>query len=174
MIRATIVGVGDVVQTLERIPGKIHGRLKDAIEGQASALLRLAKEKVSSEVLRNRSGTLRRKLNMEMEAGATRIVGKVGIKLSYAAAHEFGFNGNVPVKAHRRRLNLEKTLVEMKDANGASFRKRIDTWTGVAQVKAHRRDMKLPKRSFLRTALEERRRAILDAIAGAVEGGMGQ
>jgi phage gpG-like protein len=111
---------------------------------------------------------------MALEAGAARIVGRVGIKLSYAAAHEFGFNGNVQVKAHQRRLNLAKTLVEMKDAKGASFRKRIDTWTGVAQVKAHRRNMNLPERSFLRSALAERKQAIQDAIRGAIERGIGQ
>jgi phage gpG-like protein len=174
MMTVNIVGVGAVVQRLERIPKGIAEGLGKAINAETTALLTLAKEKVSGQVLRRLSGTLNRKLNMALEASATRIVGRVGIRLSYAAAHEFGFKGNVQVKAHQRRLNLEKTLVEMKDAKGASFRKRIDTWTGVAQVKAHRRNMNLPKHSFLRSALAERKQAIQDAIRGAIERGMGQ
>jgi phage gpG-like protein len=186
MIQVNIVGVGDVVRRLESIPQNIAAKLKDAVEGQATVLLRLAKEKVSGDVLRNRTGTLRRKLNMEIEASAARIVGKVGIKLSYAAAHEFGVKGAVSVRAHVRRnwrQMLQDQKLRIRKGKGI-YRKQDDymeIYDGKAQrgqgtisVRAHKRLMNLPERSYLRTALAERKQAIQDAIRGAIEGGIAQ
>jgi hypothetical protein len=52
-------------------------------------------EKLSGQVLKNRTGTLRRKINYEVRETPTGITGSVGVKLSYAAAHEYGFDGVV-------------------------------------------------------------------------------
>jgi phage gpG-like protein len=170
MITANIVGVGDVVRRLERIPWNIAAKLETAVNAQAAELLRLVKEKVSGDVLRNRTGTLRRKLNMEMEASATRIVGKVGIKLSYAAAHEFGSkaSGTTTVREHLRRLKIVRAMKRGRLV--------VKSYDGVATVHAHRRNWRtnLPERSYLRTALAERKQAIQDAIRGAIEGGIAQ
>jgi rare lipoprotein A (peptidoglycan hydrolase) len=97
-------------------------------------------------------------------------VGKVGIKLSYAAAHEFGFKGTgtTMVREHLRRLKIARGM--------RRGRLVVKSHDGVATVHAHSRRWRvdLPERSFLRAALAERAEAIEDAIMGAIERGMGQ
>jgi len=181
VLTATVVGVGSVIQRLEGIPRKVHGELEREIQKQALAVLDLAKAKVSGPVLRNRTGTLRRKINMQMDVGAGRIVGAVGIKLSYAPAHEFGFQGAVLVRAHvRRSLQQMKEDQRSRIVGRGERRHRVVTdskkqlGAGVIQVGEHTREMDLPERSFLRSALDERRQAILTGIRDAMERGVGR
>jgi phage gpG-like protein len=178
MLTATVVGVGDVTRRLEGIPGAIAERLRETIAAQTLEVLRLAKQKTSGDVLRNRTGTLRRKLNMEMQVGADRIAGSVGIKLSYAAAHEFGSKatGTTMVSEHQRRLNIVRRLVKNKELKTRTTLKVVETHSGVATVREHQRNWRhnLPERSYMRTALAERRQAVLDAISRAVGEGIGE
>jgi phage gpG-like protein len=123
------------------------------------------KEKLSGEVLHVRTGTLRRSINREVRASgsAGMIEGIVGTNVEYAAAHEYGFDGTVTVRAHIRRLTTNKKAEALTSATGAATkiarwvgRKGTDRFVkGYADVAAHTRHMHLPERSFLRSALKE-------------------
>jgi len=180
VLTATVVGVGSAVQRLKDIKGKVRAELMEEVKKQTYALLRRTKELVSGPVLMNRTGTLRRKLNATLDVDTGRVVGTVGIKLSYAAAHEFGSNasGTSQVKEHTRR-NVRQMLQDTK----IKYSKKTMTATlrdtkkqlgrGVITVHAHTRKyhMNLPERSFLRRALDERRDEIEAGIRAAVERG---
>lgn len=71
---------------------------------------------------------------------------EVGTNAVYAAIHQFGFEGTVGVRAHRRK-------VRSRDVREG---KRIKA-RGVGFVRAHERDMKVPARPFLKVQDEDMR-----------------
>lgn len=125
-----------------------------SIKRSTMKVLRRAKEKTSGEVLKNRTGTLRRALNQRMEQGSGVVVGIVGIKLRYAAAHEFGFHGTVTVKQHTRMMRM------------AWGRPVADPHPIV--VGAHSMKMNLPERSYLRSSLKELKTEIIADMQSSV------
>jgi phage gpG-like protein len=110
---------------------------------------------------------LRSSLNATPAAiSGTEIESAIGSNVAYAAAHEFGFDGNVQVRAFTRR-NIRRDLFSVK--------KRKLSAAGVSYVKAHTRHMMMPERSFIRSSIAERRpqydaalsKAVLSALGGA-------
>ena len=160
-ITGTIIGAEVVDEKLRNLPTAVQNELRQVVKEKTMELLGRAKEMVSGEVLRNRTGTLRRKLNASFEREG--LLGAVGIKLSYAAAHEFGVKaqGTCSVKEHVRR-----SLAEAKTIG----KNRIRRGEGSITVRAHTRNWKvdLPGRSFLRAALKEMGPSVRDALRAAV------
>jgi phage gpG-like protein len=123
------------------------------------------KEKLSGEVLHVQTGTLRRSINQEVRASgsAGMIEGIVGTNVEYAAAHEYGFDGTVSVRAHVRRISTAIKSQALQSATGKAAT--IARWVGresknqyvkgYADVAAHSMHMHVPERSFLRSALKE-------------------
>ena len=156
MIAAELIGAERVVAFLELLPQKAMAAIKADVSRLAITLLRKVKEeKLSGQVLRNQTGTLRRSINQRVEVfGQQAVVGSVGTNLSYAAAHEFGFNGPVNVKAHLRLV---------KKAWGKTVRSPQEH-----PVRAFTRQMHLPEKSFLRSAMAEMAPEIRDGLEAAI------
>jgi phage gpG-like protein len=104
--------------------------------------------KLSGQVLKNRTGTLRRKINYQLRETPTEVSASVGVQLSYAAVHEYGFDGIVTVKEHLRTITqaFGRPIAPVHVHRGA-----------------HQRHMKLPERSFLRSSLRENAPSIREA-----------
>ena len=67
----------------------------------------MVSDKLSGQVLKNRTGTLRRSINQHVEETDTSITGILGADMDiarYARAHEYGFRGTVQVPAHTRTI----------------------------------------------------------------------
>jgi phage gpG-like protein len=142
----------------------LRGRIREAVKRAAIMLTRYVKEeKLSGQVLKNRTGTLRRKINYEVNETPQAIEASVGVKLSYAAAHEYGFDGMVNVRAHVRRVNS-------RNVRGQIDGKSKTTGQGIAFVSAHERHMHLPERSFLRSSLRENSATIVEMLTEAAGG----
>jgi phage gpG-like protein len=156
MIAAELIGAERVVAFLELLPQKAMAAIKADVSRLAITLLRKVKEeKLSGQVLKNQTGTLRRSINQRVEVfGQQAVVGSVGTNLSYAAAHEFGFNGPVNVKAHLRLV---------KKAWGKTVRNPQEH-----PVRAFTRQMHLPERSFLRSAMAEMAPEIREGLEAAI------
>jgi phage gpG-like protein len=103
-------------------------------------------DKLTGQVLNVRTGRLRRSITQRVEEEGGSVVGYVGTNVKYARAHEFGFTGNVTVREHLRRTKGGKE----------------------ATVRAHSRNMHLPERSFLRSALKDLQPAIRQDIRGGI------
>lgn len=115
-----------------------------------------AKRKVSGDVLKVRTGRLRRSIHPEVLASTGRVDGTVGTNVEYAAAFELGFKGSVSVRSFVR---------QQVKAFGRSIAPVSVT------VRAHNRNVDIAPRSFLMTALNEaspplpeRMRAMLTAV----------
>lgn len=133
MISAHIVGDQAFLNRLHRLAGGISPEIEKGMLRSVIKLQGMVKRKLSDQVLHVRTGTLRRSINYAVRTSGQQVIGIVGTNVSYAAAHEYGFNGVVNVREHIRHLK-----------SGS-----------IAQVRGHSRHMVLPVRSFLRSSLEE-------------------
>ena len=82
------------------------------------------------------------------------ITSAIGTNVVYAAAHEFGFDGEVAVRAHSRKVS---------QAFGQPLKAAVS-----ASVKAFSRHVHLPVRSFIRSSLGERAGAYSTSLSAAV------
>lgn len=122
-------------------------------------LTRVKEEKLSGQVLKNRTGRLRRSINSRFDtASGGKVAGYVGTNVEYAKIHELGFNGNMTVKAHLRQITqaFGKKLLSPK----------------MVEVRSHSRHVNLPERSFLRSALKEMEPDVREQLLSAVRLGV--
>lgn len=156
MIEMRVIGAERTELALKSFGLGVKERLRVAVQRSAIALTRYVKErKLSGQVLKNRTGTLRRKINYQLHESPTEVGASVGVLLSYAPVHEYGFDGTVTVKAHLRTITQ-------------AFGRPIAPVTFT--MPAHPRHMKLPERSFLRSSLRENAPSIREQLAAAVAG----
>lgn len=157
MIDASIRGDRYVINRFRQAPPAV----RDAIRESTSRLvLRLQRkvmmEKLSGQVLKVRTGTLRRSIPngsavVETDQG---IAGYVGTRLKYGKLHELG--GVIP--AHPIEAIKGKSLrFQLRDGK-AMFRRRVMIPT-----------QQVPPRSFLGSALEEMHETIIKALDKAAK-----
>lgn len=154
MITGKLVGAERVELFIKSRGIVVRDNLRTALRRQGVRVLALVKAKVSGPVLKNRTGTLRRKLNVQFSETANELLASVGLKLAYATAHEYGFDGTVSVKEHLRRVT---------QVYGRPLAAPV-----MATVRAHEAHMKLPERSYLRSTLREEAPSIRQELAAAV------
>lgn len=162
MITFRVINDQNVILNLRSMGIRVRENLREAVTRASIMLTRYVKEeKLSGQVLKNRTGTLRRKINYAVTETSAGITGSVGVKLSYAAAHEFGFDGVVSVREHLRHA---------KGASGRDSHGRFQKGAGSGSivVHAHQRHMHLPERSFLRSALRDQALPISQMLRAAV------
>ncbi len=138
----------------ETLLARVAGTEQRLRDGMRSAVQRLSimvqsgvKEgKLTGQVLHVRTGTLRRSINRVVTETPSGVFAQVGTNVRYAAIHEYGFEGDVQVKAHVRRSALQMS---------AKRTKRDRKSDGTILVRAHTMHMKMPARSFLRSTLKD-------------------
>lgn len=156
MIEFSITGDQAVIRMLNAKVPALTKAVLGSVTRASIMLLRYVKEhKLSGQVLKNRTGTLRRKVNYRVTQNATTITGSVGVKLSYARIHEMGFDGTENVKAHLRTIKQ-------------AFGRRISPVS--FEVRAHSRHVHMPRRSFLASALRDKTSEIQGIIRAGVVG----
>lgn len=144
-ISAWIEGDAEVVQTLEAMPASTRAELhKSTLKLAISMVAYVKQQKLSGQVLRNRTGTLRRSITHEVKELPNEIKATVGTNVAYARPHEFGWHGNVLIdQAFGRKL-------------------KFPVWKTVT----------LPPRSFLRSSLRERAASIRKEYQEAMKRGV--
>lgn len=157
MISYSIKGLDELGASFQLRATRIVGRVTTTMRGVGAMLVGAIKEqKLSGQVLKNRTGRLRRSINAKLQQDAQTISLRVGTNVEYARAHEFGFSGAVKVSQHLRLV---------KQAWGRKIKPRNVT------VRAHVRHMELPERSFMRTAMAENRAEVEGLMAQAIREG---
>lgn len=144
MFRTEIIGDDKVIANLKSMDIKIHASLLKTITRLSIQLQsNIKSDKLSGQVLKTRTGTLRRSINQKVSDSPTSIVGKVGIgkdAAKYGLMHEYGFTGSQSVKAHLRTI---------KQAFGKSITPKQ------VSISSHSREVKYPEKSFMRSALKD-------------------
>lgn len=159
MISAQILGYDKILAKLNALGPKLQDETRKSVLKLCLLLsAKVKRDKLSGQVLKVKTGTLRRSITHRIIDTPQGVVGQVGTNLAYARVHEFGFKGSVSVKAHMR---------EIKQAWGKPISPRS------VSVKTFTRKVNIPERSFLRSALQEMqpdiREEMLKAIGRAIK-----
>lgn len=148
MITVTVTGLPQVEGRLKAF-GQLRPALKQTVERETIALqAHVVADKLSGQVLHVRTGTLGRSITAETIETADAIEGAVGTNVRYARIHEYGGTVHLPMLVPRRARALRFEV-----GGQTVFARR---------TRAH--DVRIPERSYLRSALEDRRPTILAAI----------
>jgi phage gpG-like protein len=150
LIAAYILGEGEILARLRAIPDAVNWGLARAITKLGIDLQnKVQQDELSGQVLTIRSGALKSSIELRIDQGASGITASIFSDSDYARAHEFGFSGTVDVRASLRNI---------KEAFGRPISEKT------INVRAYRRRMNLPERSFLRSAMEEMAPEIRDEV----------
>lgn len=154
LMSVSMTGAEVLEARLARIPGLAREAIRKSVERQTLALEAHIKEHLlSGQVLKARTGTLRRSITSKVEETATSITGRVGTNLRYGLAHEYGATIQIP---EIRPINAKALHFT---AGGQD----------VFAMRARAHQVVLPERSFLRRGLRERRQAFLDDLRSTLQ-----
>lgn len=155
MIDGRIFGDDKAIAMLRNVPERAQAELRDTVGRCALRLRRMVMEsKLSGQVLKVRTGNLRRGIDSAIFERPGEVIGKVSTNVKYARVHEYGYNGTVSVKAHLR---------QVKQAWGRTLATPI-----TANVRAFTRKVNFPERSFLRSSLDEFKPQFIAEVQAAV------
>ena len=147
MITGYVYGGTELRAKFDRMPSDMRGALSKGIGRAVLKIQRhVVQDKLSGQVLNVKTGRLRRSITSRVTEQTETVTGIVGTNVSYAAAHEYGFQGTVSVRDHLRTSKLGKAY----------------------NVSAHSRNVHIPEKSFLRSALDDLRGDTRDEIEGAI------
>lgn len=150
-----IIGAVQTIAALGAFRDRARENVKKAIKELTFRLVAHVKEdKLSDQVLRVRTGRLRRSITKQFSEQGDSFTGIVGTNVSYAAVHEYGFKGTVNIRGYMR---TAKTVFGRQLKAPITF-----------PVRAHARSVNLPERSFLRSALADMKPEIDARISAAV------
>jgi phage gpG-like protein len=154
VITARLVGDDAVLEWLRGAPDAVASGIAQAITQLGIDLQRhIQEDELSGQMLAVRSGSLKSSIDLQIDQASDGISATVYSDSKYADAHEYGFTGTVDVKASLRRIT-------------EAFGRPISEKT--INVRAYRRRMELPERSFMRSALEDMDPEIRDAVEAAL------
>lgn len=157
----TVVGDKEIARRFRALPDGIRSRVTESIGRLALMLQRkVMQEKLSGQVLKVRTGTLRRSIDQRLVTDNNTVSGVVSTNVKYGKVHEYGSTDTVTVKEHVRLV---------KQAWGKQLKHPV--W---ATVKAHAVKQNIPERSFLRSALADMKPEIMAALERAVSEGIKQ
>ena len=154
IINYHVDGDANLSATVDRIDEEVR---QSIARSTLKLLVKVKREKLNGQVLNKRSGRLGRSITQKLIELSNGVAGIVGTNVEYAPPHEYGFKGNVTVKAHLRMI---------KKAFGKSINPKQ------VNIKTHRRKVNLPEKSFLRSALEEMRKEIKQDLEVSIQRGI--
>ena len=158
-ITVTVSGGKEIAACFMRIRDQVRVRMVAVMDTFGTGLVGYIRQnKLSGQVLNQRTGHLSRAVNNRTETTDTRVASVVGVNLreaAYGRAHEYGFNGTVTVNAHTRMM----TMV---------FGKKVAPHE--VMVREHTMKMNVRERSYMRTSLREEGPAGVQSVREALIG----
>lgn len=142
MITGRIVKGADLPQKLTAAVPAMTSGVQRAVEQLALKMTGNVKGKLSGEVLKVKTGRLRRSVHYEKDFSAGKAIAIVGTDVIYARIHEYG-GTIVPKSAKALRFQIGNNWITCKSVN-------------------------MPERSFLRSALRELAPEIETTLKNAV------
>lgn len=165
---------------LEQLPGELLVAARATIDEQNEKTIKhIQARKLSRrgpETLGVRTNLLRKSVRRTdaVISGET-VTGSIGSNVRYLGPHEFGFEGDVQVKAHRAKNAATDILlisggrqIRRWELIGSGATRARQIASGTVQVRAHTRHMKIPARAPLRRGIEERAPATGKALSEAI------
>lgn len=156
MIKGWLIGEASLVRQFTESPHYMQDALNKSVARMALRLARYVKEeKLSGQVLKVKTGRLRRSINHRVVREGKGVYGYVGTNVDYGRTHEYGFNGTTSVRASLK-------LAKYAYANPLQAAK-------VVYQRTRSKKFVLPPRSFLRSALREMSPEIYAEMCNAMQ-----
>lgn len=156
MLNVEFIGGDAIAAVLKAYSDGVQSAVEKSIGRSVLKLQREVKQnRLSGQVLNVRTGNLRRSIHHQVTSSGGLVVGEVNTNVRYGAAHEYGFAGTVNVKASMRQI---------RQAFGRPLKS-----PRYVQIRAHSRNVKLPERSFLRSALRDMKPEIEADLQKSIE-----
>lgn len=144
-----LTGLAAALRRFEGLEGRMHTALLTTVQRETLLLQAYVVEhKLSGQVLNVRTGTLRRSITQRVDDAGGTIRGVIGTNLKYGLAHEFGATIHHPGSVARTAKALH-WVAAGADVFARSTRPHL---------------IRLPERSFLRSAVADRRPAFIAAV----------
>ena len=152
MITTSIRNAETIRTKLASLEPKVLAGVERAVKIEALNLVKVVKGKLSDDVLKVRTGRLRRSITAKFEgAGTGTFRALVGTNVKYARVHELGFQGSVTVPQHSvksfQRMQKKAFGKDMKNPRMVNVR--------AHEVKSHAMKMNMPARPFLKPSLDQ-------------------
>ncbi len=158
MFSVSLLGADEFIERLDAMSPTIQAALAAKAHQLAVNLQgHIVREKLSGQVLKQRSGDLAGSIQQEVITEGLKVFGRVfsAGNVKYAAFWEYGFHGTETVKAHVRSMVFGK---EVAPFTVGSFERRVNQ----------------DARSFMRSSLLEMKAQIVEGLRDAVERGARQ
>jgi phage gpG-like protein len=154
MIDLEATGLEKVIVMIRELPARQRTAIAAAVwRATGDLAIYVKQQKLSGQVLNQRTQRLVRSIHPEVTETTTSIVGTVGTNVEYAAYQEYGFSGTEQVREHERTITV-------------AFGKTLPTPV-TAQIRAHSRNVNYPAHSYLRSSLAENEEQIRAQLAAA-------
>ena len=159
MISATLIGNKAAHDKLVAVYPSVRDDLVQSINKLSIKLVsKIKTEYLSGQVLHRRTGRLSRSVHANPVAVSEgSITGKVGTNVSYAAFHEYGFQGTESIKSHLRTITQ-------------AFGRQLKGGSKEVTVHAYTRQVDYPARSFMRAALHAMQDEIETTMQKSING----
>lgn len=138
-MRIELVGADKLLARIEGITPRMLLRVSKAVRKVTLMVEARTLQKLSGQVLKVRTGRLRRSINSKITDSPTGSAGTVGTNVSYARIHEFGGT----TRAH---------LIQAKNKRALSF---AMGGHNIVRKSVMHPGSHIPERSFLRSSLRE-------------------
>ena len=156
MITAEVIGAREAIQRINQIGPKVQDELKISVTRAAIMLLSYVKtDKLSGGVLNVKTGRLRRSINQLVNVDEKSVIGQVGTNVSYGRFWELGFD--------------RKLGAGTRGGPGARGGKVLTGKSLESYNAKHPQGTKHEQRSFLASALAEKRSQIVDEINSSLK-----
>lgn len=174
MIKTTLVGGRELVGQWRSKQAQMQAQMARVMNTLIVKLTRKIKEeKLSGQVLKNRTGTLRRSITPSISTSSNLIEGKASTNIIYAAIHEYGgvTRPHVIVPKHRLALAWVRGSfigpIRMATATGR-FSKKQSAYPFIFARRVNHPGSHIPERSFMRSSLREMKPEILESFRNAI------
>jgi phage gpG-like protein len=152
IIKGEIKGVAAAKAKVSGVAPRAVTKIVTAIKTEAINLVAYIKQnKLSDQVLRVRTGRLRRSITANFAQDGDTFAARIGTNVKYGRAWEFGFTGAVNVPEHKvkafERMQTHAFGKPMKSPRKVNVREHV--------VKAHTVNMKMDPRPFVGPSAEE-------------------
>ena len=150
MLNVTVVGENELIARFEAMPDRLHAALLKKVSTLTLKLEAKIKQKLSGDVLKVRTGKLRRSIHSRVDATSTSVTGLAASSgdVKYAGLHEFGGK----TKAH---------IIEPQNAKALAFQM---SGKQVIVKRVNHPGSVIPARSFMRSSLKDMRDEIVEGM----------
>lgn len=168
-IIAQLTGVQQADARIRAMMVEAKGAIPKVIKTEALHLVAYIKQnKLTDQVLRVRTGRLRRSITAQFRQDGQSFQAMVGTNVRYARAHEYGFNGSVNVPSHKvksfQRMQSMAFGKPMKNPRMITVKEHV--------VKDHAMKMNIAPRPFIRPAAEENQERMTTNLRAALAGAL--